>query len=910
MKNNYLVDLFNNHNKNKKEDENKTNNKEQNSEDNNQNEYLLKPNIYFKIDQKNSFSKLEEKEIPNIDIFTTKFKDNENLIYENINTIINKLLEKISNSNITNDPFIVSQNISKLICKNNKIGKDNIDSVINHLIRRGKNNIYKSQNIILTKNKCEIIGSILCYSYLRLQPYKIKDMNRLMEIQKIILDKGIDVEKDFIKYCKEKKLTDQKITYYWKSQRNKYICLPELIFLINRYSQINEISIDINLFNEYLNEDISQTQLIILTILNIHWLFNSIKSFKINLINENFEKLLYNNYLIKLNDFCSNIIPDIKKNILINVDNIFKKKWNFTDIFKLKENTNILNQENITNNILNQNNALSRQSVGLDAILNKARTYSLTGTNRTMMPHFSNNFPLDYENEINLKKLYDKNNKNKEEDKDSIENTVKTFNNTLQIILITLFSLNNSQYCQDLELIMNDSYSAEFLIFFKNILGFETLDENLQEFNILDLLLYNNQLKRINKINIEINTLDFTSFENLLNVLYNNQSLASIKMSFFSSDITYYPQVLYKIFGEQHEDENLLKYNYEQSTYLFGEITTTDEKILNKLSSYFNYNLYLLFVLILNLPNLIELYLNFEIPDNIVNNTNYMNSILKFILNILFFSLNNSKIKKFCLLSPKIVFDKRKIPNINNLISNINIDKNLLLKDLSLQFQFYKISDINNFINTRLFKLNIGDLDIETFKVLCDNICSNEFNINSSLQKLSIGLLNTIIDFTIEIKLLFRKLFSIKIRQLTTLNIYSNIIINDEIEYAYLLQILNNNWISEYNIILNSNSEKIIYTYPDDIKKLKFYVPHNLEKQLLEPDDIMNLKGNPITFEVDNNKDYYDDAYWYLKYLFENVYVDKMKSANKNKKMIMGILKYLYFLKTPKIHLHSFQVGY
>ena len=74
--------------------------------------------------------------------------------------------------------FIISQNISKLIIKNNKIGKDNINSVINHLMERGKNNIYKSQNIILTKNKCEIIGTILCYSFLRLQQYKIKDKTK------------------------------------------------------------------------------------------------------------------------------------------------------------------------------------------------------------------------------------------------------------------------------------------------------------------------------------------------------------------------------------------------------------------------------------------------------------------------------------------------------------------------------------------------------------------------------------------------------------------------------------------------------------------------------------------------------------------------------------------------------------
>ena len=64
------------------------------------------------------------------------------------------------------------------------------------------------------------------------------------------------------------------------------------------------------------------------------------------------------------------------------------------------------------------------------------------------------------------------------------------------------------------------------------------------------------------------------------------------------------------------------------------------------------------------------------------------------------------------------------------------------------------------------------------------------------------------------------------------------------------------------------------------------------------------MKGHPMTLEVDNNKDYYDDAYWYLKFLFENKYIDKFKNENRIKNMVMGILKYLYFLKTPKIN-HS-----
>ena len=453
---------------------------------------------------------------------------------------------------------------------------------------------------------------------------------------------------------------------------------------------------------------------------------------------------------------------------------------------------------------------------------------------------------------------------------------------------------------------MNDSYTNEFLIFIKGILEFGEIDENIQEFNILDLLLYNNKINNINKLNIEINTLDFTSFENVLNIIYNNNNtLTSINLSFFSSNITYYTQSLYKLFKE-HNDENILKSNYKNN-YLYDANYNIDETILNKFSSNYTYNLKVLFDIIKNMANLDELGLNFDIPDNILNNQNYMNPILKFIINILIYSLNNSKFRRVCLLSPRTFFDNRKIPNINNLINNMNNNNNSLLKDLSLQFQFHQISNINNFVSTNLEILNIGDLDIFTFKLLCDNICNPNFNLNSSLQKLSIGLLNSIIDFNTEIKHLLRKLFSVKFRHLTNLNLYSNIIIGNDMEYDYLFQILNYNWIYEYTLLFNIKSKKIMARISEDINKLQYFVPHNLEKELLNSNDIMNMKHH-ITLEINNNKDYYDDAFWYLKYLLEYVYVDKMKNEKKIKNIIMGILKYLYILKTPKINLSNSQL--
>ena len=861
-------------------------------------------NIYLKIDQKNNFSQIKEEEISNIKISINKFKENEELIRNNVNKIMNKFLEKISNSIGNNDIFSVFLNISKLISKNNKIGKDNIDSVINYLTRshknknNPKNNLYKSQTLILSKKKCEILGSVLCYSYLRLQQYKIKDINKLMELRKIIIAKGIDVHRDFAKYCqKNESKADLKITYYWKSQRNKYICLPELIFLVNRYSKVTEIVLDANLYDESLNEDATQTQLIELTLLSIHWLFGALKTFKINLINEGLEKILYENICFRrMNDFCSKINEPIKKNILLNFDFIFQKKWNFTDFFKLEEKRNLFNQEQIANQA--SNNSIPRLSTGFDDILNMEKTKSLPvfeNARKTMI-----NFgTLPLSSSFDLKK-------NNEKQKESHRAVVTRYRYTLELILTILYSISLTNNCNNLQIVMNDTYTTEFFTFFLNNLGFDKKEANFQDFNLFDLLIYNNKLTNIENLNIEINCLDVTAFENLLNLLYNNEKLNSIKISFFTSDATYFPQSLFKIF----KDKELLKNNYGETKYLFENINNFEEKILNNLSTSFTFNLSLLFEIIKKL-NLIEVFLNFDVPNNITNNQNYMNSILKFIINMLFLIFNTSKFKKICLLCPKTIFDKRKIPDINNIIDNINIENSLLLKELSLQFQFYNITNINNLISTRLQILNIGDLDIDTFQALCNNICNPIFNLNSSLQQLSIGLLKSITNFSIELKLLFRKLFNIKIKNLISLNLYTNLIINDEIDSDYFLQILNDNWISEYTILLNPDSEEVMnenfLNYQD---KLIFFVPHNLERKLLDPDDIMKLNNNPLTLEVDNNKDYYDEAYWYLKYLFENIYVDKIKNEKRIKNMIMGILKYLYFVKEPKINFPYVRVGY
>ena len=866
---------------------------------------------YLKIDEKNIFSEIDEECKVIIKLRYKKYKDNKINKSDNTKVIMNYILDKICSSSITDDIFTISSNISKQIPKNNKLNKNYIDNLINQILDNNIINTYKNKSMKLNIENCEMIGSILCYSYLRLQTeYKIKDMNKLLEIRKNIFSKNVDVVRDFKKYTKETKDSEEKIkkiTFFWKKKRNSYECLPELIFLFNRYSLVSEIEIDFNLFNNTINEE--TTKFIELTLLNMFLIFKSLESFKISLINESLQEDLYFFYTKKINMFCSTTNETFKLNNIMNNKTIFKKKWDFKEFFKLEEYRKLENKENSSlysnlihcfdfnksSDALNSNDDINNMSScepkrimtinNIGSIIQKMNSDSIKNS--------------DNKNNINNKndeRNSVKSNDNKKNE-DNYKSIVKKNYNLFEIIIIALFSLNNESHKINMEFIMNDSYTIEFLEQFIFYYKLEGLRKKVEDFNILDLLIYNENVKNINKINIEINCLDPISFDKILSFLYYNQSLNSFYMSFFSSDVTYLTQCLYKLCRGAFDDNFFIE--NDEITNNYADI---EEKILKAFSFHFKTHLLIMFDIFQKMNNLEELGLNFDVPCNLANKSFYMNSILKFILNILFYFSNNKTIKKFCLLSPSSVINNKLISNIDNIINSINIENAPLLSDLSIQIQLYHIENINNFVSTKLKVLNIGDLDMDTFKTLCNNILSFSFKQNSSLEKLSIGLVKSIIDFNIELKILLRKLFKIKIKNLISFGLYTNIYISDETEYDYLLKILNNNWIYEYTIFFNDKSKPQMKNLSKDIKNLRFFIPHHLEGRLLESDDIMKMQENPIVLEIDNNKDYEDEAFWSLEYIFRKKYVDEFTNEQRIKDIVMGILKYLYFIKIPKIN--------
>lgn len=824
--------------------------------------------IYLVINERNNLNETDEDYILMIEKTFQLYKSEESKISEATNKILNKFFEKIVPK--FDDIFIISQNISKQISKNKKIEKDMVENQLNLILRNRKNIKYKFNSLNLNSEICKQFAIILSYAYSKMSQYKIKDMKKLMEIGKTIIKKKVDIWNDFSSYCdsNKKNIQTEKLTKFCKENRNKYDILPEIIFIINKYSNVNIINIELKSYPNLTDEELQYFEI---TVLNIYWILNSLNTVHLNFIDENFENTLFYRYKVIIEEDVFDKINDqtLKINNLINKDNLYHNKWNFKDKFIIKDykySTKTFSYSN-THKSIDYTNSLTKLASS-KTVANPKKNTIWDIASLIIKP---NQVIITNQNRLEI-----------------VKNNV----NRLEFIIMSLYSLNSTDFPINLELITNDSFNFEFLLAFKKIFNMDWLTRDFTEFHFFDTLLCNNVMKYINGFNIEFNSLDPITFLKLLHFLYFNHSMTEFNLSFFSAEISYFTPLIYKVY-ERLFNPKSLKQNNEECTYLFNDIKDIEEKMLNALSKYFVNNMKFLFHIIKKKRNLTELGFNFDIPLNIANKKKYMNTIFKFILNALF-HLSNSIIRKFCLISPKTIIDCRKDPEINSIINNIDLNNNHNLEELSLQMQFYQIVNINIIIIPKLKILNIGDLDILTFKLLCNNICTDEFNRISCLEKLTIGLMSFITDFNIDIQLIFEKLFKIKIKNFFSLNIFTNIEIASKYQYLYLLRILNNNWIPEYKLIFNQKSSTILNN-TEIIKKLKniyYLVPHNMERKLVDNNEFQN---------TGKNLDIYDESYWYLKYLFEHVYIDNLKNDQRTKQMIFDILKYIYFIKNPKI---------
>ena len=587
----------------------------------------------------------------------------------------------------------------------------------------------------------------------------------------------------------------------------------------NKYLLPCELIFLINYYNRINIIDINFEELIfeqndlllfIITLMNIQTIFPKINFIKLNLINFQFQNDIYCRFFRMEKDALKKTNKYIKAFNYSNEENIFYEKWDFKYDFYVAEKNILARKDNSFNKI-------------------------------------------DFEQNLINEKIH-------------INELITKYNDILSSIIITFFSLSQFINMNKFELIINDSYTHEIQFFFKK----NCLMETPSSFHILNFIKNQNSLK---SINIELNIIDYNTSKKIFYLIHKNNLISELQISFFTSDVSYLQQTIYKLFFQSSKNKK------ENKFYFIDEPET---ETLNKINIYFENNLSILFDIIVRKKNLNKLGLYFEVPSIIVNNQKYMITILKFIINVIFLiDEENSKLNVLTLLSPYTILDKILFPSIDDYLEDLEIyEKNKSLHTLNIHLKIYKIVNIKKLISTNLLILNIGDFDLVSFEIIIFYLISYKFSSKSNLKYLTIGLLKSIIDYDKKINFLFNKLYSIKIQQLIELNLYTNIIIDTKEKYIDLINILNNHWISSSNLVLNNISSNIIKQCKSYKNKIKYLVPFFIK-------DI-----------ISNNKiDSINACYWYLRSIFikkykENKFI-KDTIFDICDKIIYGIFKYL-----------------
>ena len=183
-----------------------------------------------------------------------------------------------------------------------------------------------------------------------------------------------------------------------------------------------------------------------------------------------------------------------------------------------------------------------------------------------------------------------------------------------------------------------------------------------------------------------------------------------------------------------------------------------------------------------------------------------------------------------------------------------------------------------------LLNLNSFNIFIEE---LVNYLISYNFSKKSVLTHLNIKVLKKINSFNTELKIVLRNLFSIKIKSLTELKLFTDIIIDNKAKYIYLMEILRNNWIPFYTITLNEISRKTITKFNKLKENIPFLVPRSLEKMIFKENEL-KAKKKDCNFYVN------EDMFYALKYLFTYRYTNSTLGFFEIKNIIFTILKYIY----------------
>ena len=824
-------------------------------------------NIYYIIDYKNKLERQKvnkdgtfifprsfiDEESLNQSIVSTNNNSGSNKIDSSTEKLISQFIKKLFQKNSTNWFHICAKISSQFFQKSEgKYDKDKLENSVNYLYSNQEN--YSKLNYVkIDLEFVQNFGYILMASYSIFKTYKINDKKDLRINIKHTLREKTNVISDFLEQNKGKNSNRKKTVFWDKNSRNYYI--PGIyIFLINTFKEIENIEINFEEFNSTFSDE--DFELFAIFVYNIEIIFSKINSVKLNLNNKTIQQNLYN----KASDDLMSKLKKINNNIkyrIINFDNIYNTKWDFkSDFLNFHPKTTP-----VTNNIQE-----SKGNLNTSNLENKMDILTNTDNNENkIINEYISNEAL-------------------------IENQILNY---MKMILLCIYNLNKIKEINNMNLIINNSYSEEISHCFKKNIS-ESDDDNTlnnlfiskKEFHLLDLFL--GKLIKLNTVNWEFNSLDCSTFTQIIKFIYANNNLSSLNISFFSSDVFYLQQSLYKLYNYFFPDTELNLHCDIEKNIL--------EKILPP------YTLCVKnFFETLKTKKLQNLGICMDIPDIIENNKKYILLTIKFFINIILYIFNkeNNKLETAKILCPKLILNNEYCPFIDKIFSEIKKHGcNNNIKELSIQAQLYKVINIKNILCESLNILNIGNFDMVTFKSLIYCVTSYKFGKNSNLRKLSLSLIKSIRRINKELEYLLIRVFSVKMKQLIELNIYSNIIMNKKEEYFDFLNIFKNTCISKCTFILNENSEDVI-NIKECIEKrnnIKYLITFNSEKE--------NVGQN-------NNSDI-GEIFWILKYLFQKNFSPKKDDNVKDSLFIFlvnNILSYNYSSKNMLIQHHMNEIN-
>ena len=838
---------------------------------------LQKP--FISIDSKNYFMKNDQEKSEELNKrFKTKYEIKN--LTENLKELTRKIKEQMFSKifpGIKQDFFSICFNIGKILDKEGLLNKKNLGKHLNFFFLN--QNLYADKATIqIDFNFINNCGPLIAFAYKRIKKYKIKDDISFINAINKIINNNVDVKHDFDLYFSEinNKHENPKKMKYLKKIKNNFIIQPELIYLINLFSSTRKIIIDINIPEKENKSYIFFYY--ILCLLNFPYIIKSISCIKFEIMNEdlfiyrqevNEKKLMRENCITFKKNITNKIISTKEKLNEINND-YFLNQYKLIDTKKIQEQIQI-------------SSAMDRlNSIYIDEIIENPSKPN--DDNFIIINNVNKN--ISSNKEINTEKNSFKKWFNSNYEEEDLSEKILKFYKILEMIMITFFSFENFEHLNNLELILIDTFYSE-LINYLNI----KFQIQIDNFHILYLVY--NKIIELKTLNLEINSFDIITFNELLSILYNSKA-SIFKLSLFTKEFFYSSQFLYKVYRQgikkkiikedKKSNDRSLKFNDR----FFKNIYHYFEKNLNSLFEILKNKNYKIFSIILN------------IPSPILNNDKYILAIIKFIMNIfiLFFDDEESITEDISILSPSLVINSNQYLFIEEFLENNNI-KNKKLLILDLHFKFYNIRNTHKFISQNLIILNIGDFDIISFKYFVDNITQYKFIKNTSLQQLSIKINKTIMQFNEEIKLTMAKLFNINIINLL-ICLYTNIQINLD-EYQEIINLLQDNLIHSYNLSFNTNSEQLIKDNYQQTNKLICIEPKEpgyskminvldsldgtKEKQTAEFPDInycLNYKINKITY-------------------YNNIQIDFYLQ----KKITSNILKYLFITNKPTVNFYE-----